>query len=201
MPEVHYRTVVPLPRQQIWDFVKDIDNWAPMMTGYVSHEVQDERNSVWTLRGDVGILSRSVRLAVCVTEWAGPDRVTFTLKGLNEAVDGGGSFVLEDLSGGGGAEPAPTPAQLPAAVEQGWWRRFLGWLMRTLFRAQHGDVSVPDAPQAGGGEGGSTGLSFTWTMEAGGATAPLVNAMLEPALEPAAEHLAKSIAAHLLGSK
>ena len=43
-------------------------------------------------------------------------------------------------------------------------------------------------------------LSFRLRMDAGGPTAPLVNAMLEPALLPATEDLAQRIAAHVTGS-
>lgn len=195
MPEVHYRTVIPLPRPQIWSFVENIDNWAPMMTGYISHEIKDERNSVWTLKGDVGILSRTVRIAVTITEWAGPGRVDFILKGLNEAVEGGGSFLLEEIPE---ATPGDAAASAPVAVVEGsWFQRLVRWFARMMFRAQHGQTEVPVQP-AGAGSGASTALTFTWRMEAGGPTAPLVNAMLEPALEPAAEELARRIAAHLL---
>src|SRR5205807_1342508 len=90
MPEVTHTTHVAAPVDRVWDFVRDMNNWAPLLTGYQSHEVKDERRSVWTLRGDVGILSRTVQLDVYITEWAGPDRVSFTLKGLNEVVEGGG---------------------------------------------------------------------------------------------------------------
>jgi hypothetical protein len=40
-------------------------------------------------------------------------------------------------------------------------------------------------------------LTFTLRMEAGGPTAPLINAMLGPVMLPAAEDLAHKIASHL----
>jgi hypothetical protein len=126
-----------------------------------------------------------VKLDVTITEWAGPERVSFTLVGVNEAVSGGGSFELSEEGGG------PTPA--PIAKEMGWFRRLLSWFGRTMFRWQHGATEAPKPVEAGG-----TGLTFTWMMEASGPTAPLVNVMLEPALQPAAEALAHKIAAHLV---
>ena len=62
MPQVEYTTTIDLPRETIWEFVKDMDNWAPFLTGYQSHEAIDERDSIWTLKGDVGVLARVVRL-------------------------------------------------------------------------------------------------------------------------------------------
>src|SRR5262249_61078339 len=89
MPEVEYTTTMSLPPDAIWAFVKDMNNWAPFLTGYQRHEIQSDTDSVWWLKGDVGILSRTVQLQAHVTEWRGPERVAFTLTGLNEQVEGG----------------------------------------------------------------------------------------------------------------
>ena len=34
MPEVEYSTRMHLTPEDIWEFVKDMNNWAPMLTGY-----------------------------------------------------------------------------------------------------------------------------------------------------------------------
>ena len=39
MPEVEYTTTVNLPPSEIWEFVKDMNNWAPFLTGYQQHEI------------------------------------------------------------------------------------------------------------------------------------------------------------------
>jgi carbon monoxide dehydrogenase subunit G len=186
MPEVTYSTTMSLPVTLVWDFVKDMNNWAPMLTGYQKHEVLSDTDSVWTLKGDVGILSRVVQLKAHVTEWAGPERVSFTLTGLNEVVEGGGSLLMKPHVG---APPAPPKV--------GVFRRLLQGLGRLLMHLIHG--KGPERPQlrAGPSNGEGSLLTFTLRMDAGGATGPLVNAMLEPALLPAAEDLANKIAAHL----
>jgi hypothetical protein len=161
-----------------------MNNWARFLTGYQKHEILDRTDSVWTLKGDVGILSRVVKLQAHITEWIDQERVAFTLTGLNEKVDGGGVLVIAD---GQVDAPPPGPARR-------WFgRRLLDWLFRALFRRMHGEaprrLAPPGAAQAR--------LTFTLRMEAGGPTGPLVNAMLGPALMPAAEDLANRIAAHL----
>jgi carbon monoxide dehydrogenase subunit G len=192
MPEVTYTTVMNLPVATIWDFVKDMNQWAPMLTGYQGHEVQSETDSVWTLKGDVGILSRTVKLAVHITEWVDAERVSFTLTGLNEVVEGGGTFTMAQAAAG---EAAVAVVAAPAA-SVGPWRRFLNWLFRAMFKRKFGTVErAALSPPAAGGV--SSHLTFTLRMDAGGPTAPLVNAMLEPALLPAAEDLGNKIAAHL----
>jgi carbon monoxide dehydrogenase subunit G len=190
VPTVTYSTTVPIARSRLWDFVRDIDNWAPLMTGYVSHEILDDRRSNWVLRGDMGVLSREVKLGVTITNWQGPDRVDFELQGIDEAVSGGGSFLL-----GSDEEAASAPQEaLPVPEEKSWFQRLLARFFRVVFRRAHGQTA---APQITDSAPASTELTFIWRMEASGPMAPLINAMLEPALAPAAEELAHRIAAHL----
>ena len=207
MPEVTYATLVPVPLEKVWEFVKEMNNWAPFVTGYQSHEIKSEKNSTWTLKGDVGILSRTVRFDVNITEWIEMDRVRFTMKGLNEQVEGGGELVLERIVASPGvASSQGVGSTQNVALQQsaastsgqraGLLRRFLNWLSRLVFRKLHGTVERQAAPALLAGAEASK-LSFTLRMEAGGPTGPLVNAMLEPALLPAAEDLGNKIAAHL----
>ena len=200
MPEVTYETVMRLPVPTVWSFVEDMNNWAPLLTGYQGHVIKSETHSVWTLKGDVGILSRTVELDVNITEWVDQQRVEFTLVGLNEMVEGGGLFLIGPLDAvGAETDDAPAPGA-PAAPKTGLWGRFIAWLFRAMFRRKFGTVERKDAPALEDLEAAGTvasKLSFTLRMDAGGPTAPLVNAMLEPALRPAAEDLANKIAAHL----
>ncbi len=186
MPEVEYTTRVGLPRETVWDFVKDMNNWAPYLTGYQAHEVLSETDSIWTLKGDVGVLARVVKLKAHVTEWNGPSRVSFTLTGINEQVEGDGTLEMETSAEGIPAVPAPS-------TRRSWFQRLLDSLVRFLFRRAHGPAPVRALPSGGP----ASQLKFRLRMDAGGPTGPLVNAMLGPALMPAAEDLANKIAAHL----
>ena len=183
MPEVEYTTNVGLPPEVIWDFVKDMNNWAPYLTGYQQHEIVDDADSIWTLKGDVGVLARVVRLRAHVTEWNGPKRVSFTLTGLNEAVDGGGTLEMSAAEG--------DRALVPVSVGKRSW--LVEAFFRLLFRRAHG----PGPARAVPADGPCSKLTFRLRMEAGGPMGPLVNAMLGPALLPAAEDLANKIAARL----
>jgi carbon monoxide dehydrogenase subunit G len=188
MPEVEYTTTMALSRELVWEFVKDMNNWAPMLTGYQSHEILDETDSVWTLKGDVGILSRTVKLRAHVTEWVDREKVSFTLTGLNEKVDGGGVLLMDTITD-------EAPAAPPVKAKKRWFgRRFLDWFFRRMFRSKFGDGPKRLAAAT---TGERARLTFTLRMDAGGPTGPLVNAMLGPALEPACQDLADKIAAHL----
>ena len=50
----------------------------------MSHERLSERESLWTLKGQLGQLSKAVTFRVRITEWAEPSKVAFTLKGTND---------------------------------------------------------------------------------------------------------------------
>lgn len=202
MPQVEYETTMKLPRETVWEFVKDMNNWAPFLTGYQSHEIIDDSDSIWTLKGDVGVLSRVVKLKAHVTEWEGPEKVSFTLTGVNEAVEGGGTLLME--ADGEGAEPAEKPSDSSPAPSGGstggLLTRLLSPLFRFLMRLFNKRDAAPERqlPAAGTTSGSAgTKLRFTLRMDAGGPTAPLVNAMLGPAMLPAAEDLANKIAGHL----
>jgi carbon monoxide dehydrogenase subunit G len=188
MPEVEYSTRIALKPEAVWDFVKDMNNWAPFLSGYQTHEILSDTDSIWTLKGDVGVLARVVKLKAHVTEWNGPSRVSFTLTGLNEQVDGGGTLEMQPMD-----DVAPAAAAAAPLVKVSLFSRILAAIMRFFFRRVHGAGPVRAAPRGGPG----SQLTFRLRMDAGGPTGPLVNAMLGPALMPAAEDLANKIAAKL----
>ena len=186
MPETEYTTTAKLPVEVIWDFVKEMDNWATFVMGYQSHEKQNENDSIWILKGDVGVLARLLRFQVRVTEWAGPERVRFELEGLNETMQGGGSFEMASYESAEDAIPVRQRNRL---------LRWLEAVVRFFLRRGGGPHRAADA-DAGPGQGMAR-LTFRLRIDPSGPMAPMVNAMMAPALLPAAEDLANKIMAHL----
>ncbi len=101
MPEVTYTATISVGRADVWQFVKDMNNWAPLAKGYQSHEVISERESVWTVKGDIGPISRVTKFQVNITEWLEEEGVTFVIKGLNEPITGQGAIRLSDTPNAG----------------------------------------------------------------------------------------------------
>lgn len=83
---------------KIWEFVSDMNKWAPLVPGYIEHEIISEKQSTWTFKGDVGIMQKIIKLQIDITMWEEPTRVTFDLKGLNENFEGSGYFEGRSLS-------------------------------------------------------------------------------------------------------
>ena len=184
LPEAEYSTTARLPVQVIWDYVREMDNWAPFLRGYQSHQKFNDTESVWVLKGDVGMVTRTVKFRVHIDEWGEPERVRFTLKGVNEPLEGGGEFRLEPYEDTGAAPPAP--------VKLGLFARLMRWLYR-LFAGR-----TERAPDANAGPGaGMSRLDFTLRIKPGGPLGPMVDALMKPLMLPVAEELADRIMAEL----
>lgn len=97
MPEGKHEITINVPIEEVWNFVKDMDNWAPLLPGYISHEKLSENQSNWTFKESVGLLKKKISLQVTIKEWIEPTRVTFDLKGINENLTGRGYFKATSL--------------------------------------------------------------------------------------------------------
>lgn len=189
MARVEHTTTARLPVETIWDFVRDLDHWAPFVAGYQSHEKESEDDSLWVLKGDLGSMSRTLKFRVHVTEWAGPERVRFELRGLNEPMEGSGLFTMapyEDADGG------PAPAASPRSA----WSRLTDALARLVLRLFRGRAERGADADAGPGAGMAR-LTFELELRPGGPMGPMVDAMIRPAMAAAAEDLANRIIGHL----
>lgn len=187
MPKVEHTCAVVAPLDAVWDFIKDMDNWAPYLTGYQKHETLSETDSVWTLKGEVGAMTRRVQLRVHITEWNEMEKVEFSLTGINESVTGSGTFQAVP---GGTPLPAVAPKEPPARRPPGAMGKLVSRLAgRGDARGEETEVHSPGGP--------ATELTFHLELKAGGPSGPLVNALLGPLLKPAARDLAGKIAARV----
>jgi carbon monoxide dehydrogenase subunit G len=187
--EAEYTATAQLPLETIWAFVEDMDHWARFVTGYQGHEKKSQTESLWTLKGDVGVLARRLVFKVDITEWVPGKRAAFRLSGVNEPMNGEGVFTLEPAAAGEGAIAAPAPRSA--------WLRFFEALvrgvLRLLGRAPRREPAVLSAA--------GTRMSFRLRLDPGGPMAPMINAMIKPLMLPAAESLANQILAHLEGAQ
>ncbi|MFD1849294.1 CoxG family protein [Oceanobacillus bengalensis] len=83
---------VNYPISKVWEFVSDINKWAPLVPGYIEHIIISENKLTWKFVSDIGIMKRTLHMDVKITNWQEPTKVTFNLKGINENFTGDGSF-------------------------------------------------------------------------------------------------------------
>jgi carbon monoxide dehydrogenase subunit G len=97
MPSGMHQVEVHLPIEEVWEFVKDMDHWAPLVPGYIKHQKLNDRQSTWEFKSDIGIMKKKINLLIDIKEWNAPTKVTFQLTGINEKFKGSGYFEAEPL--------------------------------------------------------------------------------------------------------
>lgn len=98
MPRGMHQVELNLPIEAIWNFVKDMDNWAPLVPNYICHEKLSDRLSTWEFKSDIGLLKKKISLIIDITEWVEPTRVSFNLKGKSEKYAGKGYFEAKAIN-------------------------------------------------------------------------------------------------------
>jgi carbon monoxide dehydrogenase subunit G len=98
MPSGIHQEDLDVPIDVIWDFVKDMDNWAPLVPNYINHEKITERQSTWEFKTDIGILKKKISLIIDITEWNEPTKISFTLTGKSDRYSGEGYFEAKAIN-------------------------------------------------------------------------------------------------------
>ncbi|MGN7401882.1 CoxG family protein [Cytobacillus praedii] len=98
MTSFSHQLEVNVPIHFVWEFVSNIDHWAPLVPGYIDHHILSEKESTWSFKSDIGILKKKIELKVDITSWQEPTKVTFNLTGLNEKFSGHGYFTVEAIN-------------------------------------------------------------------------------------------------------
>ncbi len=192
MAEHTHTLTTSMSAETVWEFVRDMDHWAPFLLGYQAHVKKSDDESIWTIKADVGTMSRTVDFRVQIIEWAEPERIRFTLAGIGEPMKGDGSFVIEVL------DHAEAAAAVPVAEPDapGFFVRWWATLLRRLLGQGRGAGEGQGASAAGKGPP-AVRLTFRLSLTPEGAMAPMLNAMIKPVMVATAEDLAQRIVAHL----
>ena len=98
MPAGTHSVNVPLNINIIWEFVQDMNNWAPLVPGYINHEIISENESTWSFKGDLGFMKKTVKLKVDIKVGNERSEVIFDLTGMSDNFKGGGYFKATPIS-------------------------------------------------------------------------------------------------------
>ncbi|MGG3469893.1 SRPBCC family protein [Neobacillus pocheonensis] len=98
MPSELQQLEIDIPIDVIWDFIRDANNWAPLVPGYILHEKINDRLISWEFKSDLGIVKKKVTLIIDIKEWSEPRKVSFELKRKNEKYLGEGYFEAKALN-------------------------------------------------------------------------------------------------------
>ena len=84
----------------LWTFLRDKEEWAKLIPGYLSHEVQAEDAMIWEFKGDFGIVEKAVKVQVNVKEVIENKKIAFDLAGISDNINGEGYFEMEEVEEG-----------------------------------------------------------------------------------------------------
>jgi carbon monoxide dehydrogenase subunit G len=93
-----HKMEVNAPIHHVWKFVSSIDHWAPLVPGYIDHEILNKRESTWKFKSELGAMKKVIQLNVAIINWEEPNKVTFDLKSMNETLNGNGYFEAIQLT-------------------------------------------------------------------------------------------------------
>jgi carbon monoxide dehydrogenase subunit G len=121
-----HRIEVNAPIPIVWKFVSSIDRWAPLVPGYIEHEILNERESIWKFKSEHGMMKKMIQLKVVITNWVEPNKVTFDLKSLNEKLNGNGYFEAIQISNN-----KTSMAGFIELIACGTWAKMVNPLLKT----------------------------------------------------------------------
>ena len=197
MSQIEYAVQVNAPVDRVWSFIEDFDNWAHFVIGYQKKQIIDDTRSIWTLRGDVGMLAREVDIQVDITEWVPGERVAFDITGLTERISGSGSMVMTPVHPG---EQVVSGVVGEKAGDPSWGKRLQAKMARSVIdrvaskSSESADTDdETDEADAPPYEGEASRLAGKLQLQPGGALAPMIDMLMAPMLQPAAEDLVRGI--------
>jgi carbon monoxide dehydrogenase subunit G len=92
MIEAEHALVVDADIDDVWTYVRDIQNWAMLFPGCRECEVIDDNDSRWTLKVGAGGMIKTVIVLVHVDVWDAPGGVAFSYQLEKEPVVGKGTY-------------------------------------------------------------------------------------------------------------
>ena len=95
MPDAYYTGKAGLPARHVWLFVSDFNNWAPLVPGYINHEMLNDRQMIWEFTGELGLMKKDIKMHAEIKEWKTEERISFSMQGINEKFTGNGFFHIE----------------------------------------------------------------------------------------------------------
>ncbi|MFZ7944241.1 MULTISPECIES: CoxG family protein [Bacillaceae] len=98
MPSEIQHVELDIPIEVIWDFIRDENNWAPLVPGYIQHEKINDRQISCEFKSDLVVMKKKVTLVIDIIEWNEPSKICFELKRKNEKYIGEGYFEAKAIN-------------------------------------------------------------------------------------------------------
>jgi carbon monoxide dehydrogenase subunit G len=98
MPSEMQQIELAIPINVVWDFIRDANNWAPLVPGYIQHEQLNPHLITWEFKSNLGVMKKKISLIIDITDWNEPAKVSFELRRKNEKYIGEGYFEAKAIN-------------------------------------------------------------------------------------------------------
>lgn len=92
-----YSMIIDVPIEWAWEYMKDFSDWAPLVPGYISHRIVNEKESNWIFSTDIGPIKKKIEFQLEILSVHAPKSMTFQVNGINEGFTGHGQIELKKL--------------------------------------------------------------------------------------------------------
>lgn len=99
MTEIVYQLNVNYSIQTVWRFVHDLDHWAPIIPGYVSHKKLSNHETELAFKINIGFLKKTVKLNIQQTKLIRPQFIAFRFSSPNQNFHGSGLYKAQTRKG------------------------------------------------------------------------------------------------------
>ena len=89
---------VQATQASLWSFIKEKENWAVLIPGYLHHEFESDGSMIWVFKGDFGFIQKAVKLKLVEKEVVENNKLSFDLEGLSDNINGSGYFEINALN-------------------------------------------------------------------------------------------------------
>ena len=80
--------------ETLWAFIENKGEWATLIPGYLHHELKSDDEMIWVFEGDFGVIKKPVKVSLKVTAIEPQQKLSFSLEGLSDNINGGGYFEI-----------------------------------------------------------------------------------------------------------
>ncbi|WP_370295998.1 CoxG family protein [Rossellomorea marisflavi] len=87
--------LVHAPIEAVWDFISEVELWAPLVSGYIGHTRFARDHVEWKMKIPYGIIKKTVTAEVRVKEWIPPEKISFALGDAKGSFVGCGEFTAK----------------------------------------------------------------------------------------------------------
>lgn len=97
MTGTDYQMTLALPLQDVWSFLNDFNNWANCVDGYIHHREITPLQSIWTLKGEFGLIEKTIQLHVNRIKTATPYHMLVNFSSFQNKLSGEACLYAKDF--------------------------------------------------------------------------------------------------------